>query len=50
MIIPNVYLHKFIHHFISRDMGIYAKTFYKIFIHDIRKFAMILCFFIGICR
>ena len=37
---------KFIHHFLSRDMGIYAKTFYKIFIHDIRKFAMILSVFL----
>ena len=46
MIIPNVYLHKFIHHFISRDMGIYAKTFYKIFIHDFRKFAMVLFVFL----
>ena len=46
MIIPNLCCYKFIYHFISREMGIYAKTFYKIFIQDIRKFAMVLTVFL----
>ena len=35
-------MHKLVYPLISRQMGTYAKTFYKIFIHDILKFGVII--------